>query len=129
MKYFQQLIFTTSHRLFGWPRVVSSLPISNLLISDFKLGDELFLWYGWATKGVKPYFQPGPLSEILTIANLWHAASRRLEPAQNLSSGFVEWSCAVAITTTIQHHSLGLVVRSNVLHWIFNLCHWYTVSH
>ena len=52
-----------------------------------------------------------------------------LEPAQNLSSGFVEWSCAVAITTTIQHHSLGLVVRSNVLHWIFNLCHWYTVSH
>ena len=23
-----------------------------------------------------PYFQPGPLSEILTIANLRHAASR-----------------------------------------------------
>ena len=38
--------------------------------------DELFLWYGWPTKGVKPYFQPGPLSEILTIANLRHAASR-----------------------------------------------------
>ena len=37
---------------------------------------ELFLWYGWLTKGVKPYFQPGPLSEILTIANLQHAASR-----------------------------------------------------
>ena len=30
--------------------------------------DELFLWYG--------YFQPGPLSEILTILNLQHAASR-----------------------------------------------------
>ena len=28
--------------------------------------DELFLWY----------FQPGPLSEILTIANLRHAARR-----------------------------------------------------
>ena len=38
--------------------------------------NELFLWYGWPTKGVKPYFQPGPLLEILTIANLRHAASR-----------------------------------------------------
>ena len=35
-----------------------------------------FLWYGWPTKCVWPYFQPGPLSEILTIANLRHAASR-----------------------------------------------------
>ena len=25
-------------------------------------------------KAFMPYFQPGPLSEILTIANLWHAA-------------------------------------------------------
>ena len=28
------------------------------------------------------------------------------EPAQNLSSGFVEWSCAVVITTTPRRHSL-----------------------
>ena len=35
--------------------------------------DELFLWNGWSRKG--PYFQPGPLSKILTIANLWHATS------------------------------------------------------
>ena len=28
---------------------------------------ELFLWYGWLMKGVLPYFQPGPLSEILNI--------------------------------------------------------------
>ena len=27
-------------------------------------------------KAFTPYFQPGPLSEILTIANLWHAARR-----------------------------------------------------
>ena len=39
--------------------------------------DELFLWYGGPTKGVLPYFQPGPLSEIHTIANLRHAASRQ----------------------------------------------------
>ena len=38
--------------------------------------DELFLWYGWLTKGVQPYFQLVPLSEILTIMNLWHVASR-----------------------------------------------------
>ena len=37
---------------------------------------ELFLWYGWPRKDAKPYFQPGPLSEILTISNLRHAASR-----------------------------------------------------
>ena len=34
--------------------------------------DESFLWYGWQAKGIQPYFQPGPLSEILTITNLWH---------------------------------------------------------
>ena len=38
--------------------------------------DELFLWYGSPTKGIQPYFQPEPLSEILTIANLRHVASR-----------------------------------------------------
>ena len=32
--------------------------------------DELFLWYGLLMKAVQPYFQLGPLSEILTIANL-----------------------------------------------------------
>ena len=36
----------------------------------------IVLWYGWPTKVVSPYFQPGPLSKILTIANLRHAASR-----------------------------------------------------
>ena len=38
--------------------------------------DELFLWYGWPTKVVSPYFQLGALSEILTITNLWHPTSR-----------------------------------------------------
>ena len=44
-----------------------------------------------------PYFQLGPLSEILTIAN-------PIEPVQNLSLDFVERSCAVVITTTPWHH-------------------------
>ena len=72
---------------------------------------ELSLWYGWPTKGVYPYFQPGSLSEILTITNLRHAASRvwicaepefRLEVENEVLSS--EWSCAVVITTTPRRH-------------------------
>ena len=33
------------------------------------------------------------------------------EPAQNLSSGFVEWSSAVVITTTPQHHIMLLFIH------------------
>ena len=32
--------------------------------------DELFLQNGSPTKGIKPYFQPGPLSQILIVANI-----------------------------------------------------------
>ena len=41
--------------------------------------NELFLWYGLPTKSVYTYFQLGPLTEILTISNLQHAAST-IEP-------------------------------------------------
>ena len=34
------------------------------------------MWYGWSTKCFYLYFQPGPLSQILTMAKLWHAVSR-----------------------------------------------------
>ena len=43
-------------------------------------------------KAFLPYFQPGPLSEILTIANLRQAG---FVHAQNLSSDLVEGSYAV----------------------------------
>ena len=62
-----------------------SIFISNI---DHNEDDELFLWYGWPTKGVKPYFQQEPLSEIFAIANLRHAACRVwtcLEPEFRLS--------------------------------------------
>ena len=55
-----------------WVNAFLTLATKALVDDD----DELFLWYGWPTKDVKPYLQPGPLSEILTIANLRHAASR-----------------------------------------------------
>ena len=72
-------------------------------VDDDDDDDELFLWYGWPTKDVWPYLQPGPLPEILTIVNTRQAASR-IEPVQNLNSGFVEWSCAVVIITTPRRH-------------------------
>ena len=42
----------------------------EILMKMKKDDEELFLWYGWATKGVQPYFLLGPLSEIFTIASL-----------------------------------------------------------
>ena len=37
----------------------------------------IVLWYGWPTeRRSQSYFQPGPLSEILIIANLQHTESR-----------------------------------------------------
>ena len=38
--------------------------------------DELFCGMVDRRKAFAPYFHPGPLSELVTIANLRHAASR-----------------------------------------------------
>ena len=65
-------------------KLLTFLPHNNVLTiyklfirpDDADDDEELFLWYGWPMKGIWPYFQPGPLSEILTIANLRHATSR-----------------------------------------------------
>ena len=55
--------------------------------------DELFLRNGWPTKGVWPYFLPGPLSEISSPSSPSYNASQisdtpraGFEPPQNLSS-------------------------------------------
>ena len=45
--------------------------------------DELLLWNGWQAKGVKPYFQVRPLSEILTITNLQLATKLRVKLSWN----------------------------------------------
>ena len=51
--------------------------------------DKLFLCYNCPTKDVWPYFQPGPLSEILTIA-ISQKPRAGLKPGQNVSSDFDE---------------------------------------
>ena len=53
--------------------LLKSLSLENWTLYDY---DELFLWIGWAAKGVKPSIQLGLLSEILTMANIWHVLSR-----------------------------------------------------
>ena len=68
------------------------------LLCYWRLHDE-FLFCGMVDKR-KSYFQPGSLSEILIIGNL----RTGFEPAQNLNSGFVEWSCAVLVTTITRRH-------------------------
>ena len=43
--------------------------INVFILKDVDDGDyELFLHIDWPVKGVEPYFQPGPFSEILTSA-------------------------------------------------------------
>ena len=44
---------------------------------DEEEDDVLFVWSELLANCVKPYFQAGPLSEVITIANLPHAASRK----------------------------------------------------
>ena len=75
--------------------------------------DELFLWYGWQMKGLYPYFQPGPLSEILTISNLQHATSRIwtcAEPEFRL--------CWMKLCSSDNHYTTSSLYKGilNVLH-------------
>ena len=63
--------------------------------------DELFLWYGWPTKGDKPYSSRGHYQRSLP-SRISDTLRAGFEPAQNLSSGLVEWSCTVVITTAPQ---------------------------
>ena len=85
----------------------------NLAFSKFVDDDELLLWYVWSKKVVKPYFQLEPFLKILTIANLRHVIRRM----QNLSSGLVEWSCAVVKTIAPPCQVLDLAP-----HWLDYQC-------
>ena len=60
---------------------------------------QLFEMHG--ARRVKSYFQPKPLSEVLTVTDIQHAASRS-ELAQNLNSHLSEWGYGAVITTKNQ---------------------------
>ena len=69
-----------------------------------------FFWCGWTTKDGKLYFDLGYQSEVLTIANLGHAASRI-------------WTCAepglrpygMRLCSSNYHHNTadGIIENSN----------------
>ena len=73
-----------------------TLAIKEITYDD---NEEFFLWYGWPMKGVslisiRDHCQRSSPSRISDTPRA------RFEPAQNRSSGFDKWSCAVVITTT-----------------------------
>ena len=65
--------------------------------------DELFLWYGWPTKGVA-LFPARTIVRDPHLSRISDTPRAGFKPAQNLSSGFDESSCAAVITTTPRSH-------------------------
>ena len=59
--------------------------------------DAFFSRNGWPTKRVKPYFQSGPLSKILTIAK----SPTRRKNAQNLRRTFLFILSAIYLKLTM----------------------------
>ena len=69
-------------------------PYQKILILPLLYDDELFLWYGWPRKGLISSRDHCQRSSSSRIPDSPRAG---FEPVQNLSLGFVEWSCAVVI--------------------------------
>ena len=68
--------------------------------SQFKIddNDELFLWYGLLMKGVYCLISSRDHSQRSSPSLISDSPVAGFEPAQNLSSGFVEWSYGAVIT-------------------------------
>ena len=62
---------------------------------------ELFSLNEWPTKGVYPYFLPGPIVRDPLCCKY---PTRCKQDLNQWSSGLVEWICAVVINTTPQCH-------------------------
>ena len=86
--------------------IVNSEHISHLVLVFLSLTLNMQL-----LTGVEPYFQSGSLSEILTIKIDLPGTS--FNCAENLSSGFVEWSCAEVINTAPMKQNFKNYHREN----------------
>ena len=96
--------------------------------------DELVLWYGWLKKGTWTYFQPGPLSEILTTADLWHSASRFWTcPGPKFKLSWMKLYSSDNNYTTVpqssvvpQHHSITIgYIFLCMMCWFWAFSCWY----
>ena len=78
---------------------------------------ELFLRNGWQMKGVKPYFQPEQLSNVLTTINLPQAPIKIwtcAEPEFRL--------CWVKLRSSNNHY----ITVQQILDWVLiSLCYWH----
>ena len=72
-------------------------------ILDWLMMMSCFLWYGWPTKGVA-LFPARIIVRDPHLSRISDTPRAGFKPAQNLSSGFDESSCAVVITTTPRSH-------------------------
>ena len=89
------------------PSIFEALYAAHCLLGFDDDDDESFLWYGWPTKSIQPYFQPGPLSEIFTITILRHAGSRiwtSAEPAFRL--------CWMKLCSSDNHYTTAPPVKT-----------------
>ena len=78
---------------------------------------ELFLRNGWPTKGIKPCFQPGPMSKILAIASLQYTASSIWtcpEPELGLSLMKLCSSDNYYSTATQQPSNNEIIIRTSI---------------
>ena len=68
----ERFLFVTWLHMIAWTKVHVTLKF----VTPNNKPPWIALWYGWPAKKVSPYFLPGPLSEIFTIANIQHTAKR-----------------------------------------------------
>ena len=91
--------------------------VSKVLIQKFSDDDKEEWWIVlvvWLTKERRlALFPANTMSEILNIANSYMLQAG-FEPAQNLSSDLVEWSCAVVTTTTKWCHKVKQKISQNI---------------
>ena len=86
-----------------------SLPQNILKATDFpKIYDdnELFLWHGWPTKCIKCLISSWDHCQRSSPSRISNMLQTGFEPGQNLNLHFVEWSCAIVITTTPRQYNL-----------------------
>ena len=95
---------------FLWSRdLLLHRPYIKLIFED-SYNDELFLWNGWTMKDAKPYSQPRSLSKVLTIGNLWFAASRVYTCIESESRLCVMKLCSSNNHYTIDRTSFGVLI-------------------